>query len=336
MRKKKKVNKIIEVKNLTKVFKFSVKDPKKGFLSNLVSPSSKSITAVDNVSFSVDEGETLAFIGPNGAGKSTTIKILTGILYPTSGTVSVLEFNPQSQRRELALNIGTVFGQRSQLLFNLPITDSFELFSKVYELDQNSYKKQREKLIELFDLREILDQPVRKLSLGQRMRGEIAVSLLHEPPILFLDEPTIGLDVVAKRKLRENLKQINKEFNTTIFLTSHDAGDIESICKRTIVINHGKTIFDGATGHLKREYLNKKLIRIALVDENSEALSLKQEGIKIAKNNKHEAVFEVDTTKVTIDEVLRKVVKSKNLEDITIEDPPLEEIIGRIYEAKIK
>ena len=336
MRKKKKVNKIISVANLTKVFKFSVKDPKKGFLSNLVSPSSKSITAVDDVSFSVDEGETLAFIGPNGAGKSTTIKILTGILYPTSGIVSVLGLNPQSQRRPLALNIGTVFGQRSQLLFNLPITDSFELFFKVYELDENSYKKQKEKLIELFDLGEILDQPVRKLSLGQRMRGEIAVSLLHEPPILFLDEPTIGLDVVAKRKLRENLKEINKEFNTTIFLTSHDAGDIESICKRTIVINHGKTIFDGATDHLKREYLNKKLIRIALNDENNEAMSLKQEGIKIAKNNKHEAVFEVDTTKVTIDEVLRNVVKSKSLEDITIEDPPLEEIIGRIYETKIK
>lgn len=328
------MDKVVEVKNLTKIFTFSVKNPEKGFLANLFSPSKRSITAVDDISFSIEEGETLAFIGPNGAGKSTTIKILTGILYPTSGHVRVLGLNPQKQRKQLALNIGTVFGQRSQLLFNLPITDSFELFAKVYELDRGQYKKQRDKLIELFDLGEILDQPVRKLSLGQRMRAEIAAALLHEPPIIFLDEPTIGLDVVAKRKLRENLKEINKEFNTTIFLTSHDAGDIESICDRTIIINHGKAIFDGDTSQLKRKYLNKKIIRIALDGENENAFELNREGIKVEKNNKREAVFEVDTTKTSIDDILKDVIKGKNIEDITIEDPPLEEIIGRIYETK--
>jgi len=216
----------IIVDRLTKKFSFSVKDPKKHFLANLFSPTTKSVTAVDDISFVVPAGETIAFIGPNGAGKSTTIKMLTGILCPTSGMVKVLGLDPQGDRKQLALNIGTVFGQRSQLLFNLPIIDSFNLFAKVYEVDDKKYRVQKNTLIELFDLADILDQPVRKLSLGQRMRAEIAAALLHEPPIIFLDEPTIGLDVVAKRKLRETLNSINEEHKTTIFLTSHDAGDM--------------------------------------------------------------------------------------------------------------
>lgn len=328
------MDKIVEINNLSKIFTFPVKDPQKGFFTNLFSPTTKSITAIDNISLSIEEGETLAFIGPNGAGKSTTIKILTGILYPTEGQVKVLGLNPQKQRKQLALNIGTVFGQRSQLLFNLPVTDSFELFSKVYELDRTNYRKQKDKLTELFDLSEFIDFPVRKLSLGQRMRAETAIALLHEPPIVFLDEPTMGLDVVAKRRLRENLKSINKEFRTTIFLTSHDAGDIETVCERTIVINHGKIIFDGATDHLKRQYLNKKVVRIAWDDDNKETLKLDKESILINKNNNREAIFVVDTTKTKIDNVLKDVIQGKNFEDITIEDPPLEEIISKIYEAQ--
>jgi ABC-2 type transport system ATP-binding protein len=324
----------VEVTELTKEFSFPVKDPRKGFLANLFSPTSRSITAVDDISFSIIEGETLALIGPNGAGKSTTIKILTGILYPTSGDVRVLDLSPQKQRRELALNIGTVFGQRSQLLFNLPIAESFDLLSKVYELDRTAYQAQREKLMELFDLAEFFEQPVRKLSLGQRMRAEVAAALLHEPLIIFLDEPTIGLDVVAKRRLRENLKAINREFNTTIFLTSHDAGDIESVCDRTIIINHGTVIFDGGTSYLKTRYLNKKLIRITLDDELGSPLELGREGISIEKNTKLEAVFEVDTDKTSIDDVLKDVIRGRSVADITIADPPLEEIIGRIYESE--
>lgn len=332
--KRHKVNKVVEVNNLSKMFTFSVKNPKKGFLANLFSPSKKSITAVDDLSFSIEEGETLAFIGPNGAGKSTTIKVLTGILYPTTGNVKVLGLDPQSQRKKLALNIGTVFGQRSQLVFNLPISDSFDLFAKIYEIPESTYKEQRNKLIELFDLGDILDQPVRKLSLGQRMRAEVAVSLLHQPPIIFLDEPTIGLDVVAKRKLRENLTAINKEFGTTIFLTSHDAGDIESVCRRTIIVNFGKIIFDGSTNQLKKDYLNQKIVRISFNDENEVSLDLKKDGLKVLKNNKREAVFEVDTKKVAMDDVLNNVIKGRSIEDITIEDTPLEEVIGKIYEDK--
>jgi ABC-2 type transport system ATP-binding protein len=324
----------IEVRHLTKVFTFPIKDPNKGFLSNLFSPQSRSITAVDDISFSVQEGESLAFIGPNGAGKSTTIKILTSILWPTSGDVSVLGLDPREQRRELALNIGTVFGQRSQLIFNLPISDSFNLFAKVYEIDKTRYATQREKLISLFDLKEILDQPVRKLSLGQRMKAEIAVALLHEPPIVFLDEPTIGLDIVAKRKLRENLKAINKELKTTIFLTSHDAGDIETLCERTIIINHGKMIFDDKTTNLKRKYLNKKVVRIALEEKDMLDIKRMPAGIEIIKNKGGGAKFIVDTRVIPIDKVLKEIIHGKDIQDITIEDPPLEEIIGKIYETK--
>ena len=322
----------IIVDRLTKKFSFSVKDPKKHFLANLFSPTTKSVTAVDDISFVVPAGETIAFIGPNGAGKSTTIKMLTGILCPTSGMVKVLGLDPQGDRKQLALNIGTVFGQRSQLLFNLPIIDSFNLFAKVYEVDDKKYRVQKNTLIELFDLADILDQPVRKLSLGQRMRAEIAAALLHEPPIIFLDEPTIGLDVVAKRKLRETLNSINEEHKTTIFLTSHDAGDIESICTRTIIVNHGKIIIDLKTADLKKQYLNKKMITILFADNT--LLDLSREGITIEKNKKGEAIFTVDTTVVSIEDILKDILHNRNIEDVTIEDPPLEEIIGRIYEKE--
>lgn len=328
------MEKVISVNNLSKIFTFAIKEPRENFISNMFFPKNKSITAVDNINLSVDEGETLAFIGPNGAGKSTTIKILTGILYPSSGDINVLGFNPQKQRRQLAFNIGAVFGQRSQLIYNLPITDSFELFSKVYELDKTTYQKQKEKLINLFDLGEILNQPVRKLSLGQRMRAEVALALLHEPAIVFLDEPTIGLDVVAKRKLRETLKAINKEFKTTIFLTSHDAGDIESICNRTIIINYGKVIFDGVTDLLRKEFLNKKVIKIDLGEGDVTTINLNVDGITSQKINNSTISFELDTTKTSIDIVLKDILRGQNIEDITVQDPPLEEIISKIYEEK--
>ncbi len=324
----------VRVKELTKLFTFPVKDPTKGFLRNLFAPDTKSITAVDDISFSIAEGESVAFIGPNGAGKSTTIKMLTGILWPTSGGVEVLGLDPQKHRRRLALNIGTVFGQRSQLLFNLPIVDSLDLFAQVYEVDKAAYARQKDRLIEIFDLGPILDQPVRKLSLGQRMRAEIAAALIHEPPIVFLDEPTIGLDIVAKRKLRENLKAINKELKTTIFLTSHDAGDIETVCERTLIINHGKIIFDGGTASLKKQYLDKKVVKIALEEKDELAIDAGGKGVTVIKNRDGEAVLTVDTKKSTIDAVLRDILKGQDIQDITIEDPPLEEIIGRIYETK--
>ncbi|NTU73434.1 ATP-binding cassette domain-containing protein [Candidatus Roizmanbacteria bacterium] len=319
----------VEVHHLYKTFTFPVKNPHKGFLANLLSPDKKSVHAVNNISFSVEKGETVAFIGPNGAGKSTTIKILTGILFPTRGDISVLGLNPQVQRKKLAFKIGTVFGQRSQLLFNLPIADSFHLFSKIYEIPTGIYRQQKEKLVELFDLKDIFQQPVRKLSLGQRMRAEVALALLHKPPLIFLDEPTIGLDVVAKRKLRETLNALNREEDTTIFLTSHDVGDIESIADRTIVINYGSVVFDGRTANLRKEFVSKKIIKIES-EKKQPLLEALPEGLTARKIADGQVEYTVDTSRVSIDEVLNRLVKQTEIKDITIEDPPLEEIIENI------
>ncbi len=256
--------------------------------------------------------------------------MLSGILYPTSGEITVLGLNPQKERRQHAYKIGTVFGQRSQLIFNLPITDSMELFAKIYEILDSLFSTRKEQLVELFNLTEILNQPVRKLSLGQRMRAEIACALLHQPEIVFLDEPTIGLDIIAKRKLRENLRRINQELGTTIFLTSHDAGDVEYVCDRTIIINAGKVAFDGTTKLLKKRYLTYKIVKIEYEDTLiGHTVDIK--GTRVENSNEHRLRLVVDTNKIGIDVVLKEVVAGRSISDISIYDPPLEEIIEKVY-----
>ena len=221
---------IIQVENLSKTFQ--IKQKQSGFFGGvkaLWNPNYKIVKAVDNISFSVNEGEIVAFIGPNGAGKSTTIKMLTGILFPSSGIISVLGYNPQHQRLKLAYHIGSVFGQKPQLWYHLPPQDTYNLFSRIYELDQRKFKERLDYLVDAFEIEDLLKTPVRKMSLGQRMRCEIVASLLHRPKIIFLDEPTIGLDVVAKQRIREVIKHLNETEKVTIFLTSHDAGDVEAL-----------------------------------------------------------------------------------------------------------
>lgn len=254
--------KALTVSNLSKKFVYSVKNPKASWLKNLFFPEEKEIIAVNNISFSLLPGERVAFIGPNGAGKSTTIKMLTGILFPSSGNINIFGYDPVKDRKKLAYQIGTVFGQRSQLLPNLPLTDSFEFFGVMYDLEEEEIKKRIVELSEIFDLNSFIDQPVRKLSLGQRMRAEIAVSLIHKPKIILLDEPTIGLDVVAKKILRDLLLRINKEEGTTILLTSHDVGDIESLCTRTIIINRGEIIKDLSTEDLAKTFVFEKHVEL--------------------------------------------------------------------------
>jgi ABC-2 type transport system ATP-binding protein len=212
------------------------------------------VVSVDGVSFDVPMGQALAFIGPNGAGKSTTIRMLTGILRPTSGDARVLGLTPWKDRAKLAHNIGAVFGQRSQLWYHLPASDTFELLARVYNLDAREFKSRRDELIERFNLAEFLDVPVRKLSLGQRMRAEVAASLLHKPRLLLLDEPTIGLDINARQQLRDLIRQWNREEGLTVFLTSHDTGDIESVAERVIVINHGRLVLDDKVENLRRKF----------------------------------------------------------------------------------
>lgn len=243
---------IIKVESLSKTFRVKTKEAGlKGSLQSMFSPSYREIEAVNSISFEVEKGEMLAFIGPNGAGKSTTIKMLTGILYPTSGNIEVMGFNPARERKKLSFKIGTVFGQKSQLWFHLPPLDSFNLLGNIYEMDKARLKRRIEFLKEVFEIGDLMDIPVRKLSLGQRIRCEIAASILHEPEIIFLDEPTIGLDVVVKQKIRELILKLNKEEATTIFLTSHDAGDIEQLCKRAIIINHGEVVLNESIKNLK-------------------------------------------------------------------------------------
>jgi ABC-2 type transport system ATP-binding protein len=323
--------KIIEVKNLSKEYKYKVKDENKGFFYNLFHEKEKVVKAVNNISFDVEEGEKIAFIGPNGAGKSTTIKMLTGIIYPTKGNIKVCGLTPIKDRNKLAYKIGTVFGQRSQLLPNLPLTESMEMFGVMYDMDKKSIKKRIDELSELFDLKEFIKQPVRKLSLGQRMRAEIATSLMHSPRIIFLDEPTIGLDVVSKKSLRELLLKINKEEKVTIFLTSHDTEDIQSICDRCIIINHGKIIIDTPTKDLMNNYVKNKNIIITPNVEFTEFPELSK-GMEYVKKSKNQVIVSVDTEKIHTQKALEELVKNFDIDDFNIDNESLEDIIRGIYE----
>ena len=254
---------IIEVKGLNKKFKVKEKEKGiKGSLKSIIKPKYKMINAVNDINFNVEQGEMLAFIGPNGAGKSTTIKMLTGILYPTSGEITVLGLNPSKKRKQLAYKIGTVFGQKEQLWTHLTPYDNFKFFGAIYDIPDNEIEERIEELKKTFELDEFINTPVRNLSLGQRIRCEIVAALIHKPQILFLDEPTIGLDPVVKENIRKLIKKMNKEFNTTIFLTSHDIGDIEKLCKRVVIINHGKIIMDDSMKNIKSNYTNIPLEEI--------------------------------------------------------------------------
>lgn len=323
--------KIIEVNNLSKEYRYKVKDENKGFFYNLFHENEKVVKAVNDISLNVDEGETVAFIGPNGAGKSTTIKMLTGIIYPTKGDIKICGLTPIKDRNKLAYKIGTVFGQRSQLLPNLPLTESMEMFGAMYDMDKKSIKKRIEELSELFDLGEFIKQPVRKLSLGQRMRAEIATSLMHSPRIIFLDEPTIGLDVVSKKNLRELLLKINKEEKVTIFLTSHDTEDIQSICDRCIIINHGNIIIDMPTKDLMNSYVKNKNIIITPRVEFTKFPKLSK-GMEYVKKSKNQVIVSVDTEKIHTQKALEELVKNFDIDDFNIDNESLEDIIRGIYE----
>jgi len=323
--------KIIEVKNLSKNYKYKVKQENKGFFYNLFHEQEKVVKAVNNISFDVKEGETIAFIGPNGAGKSTTIKMLTGILYPTEGNIKICGLTPIQDRNALAYKIGTVFGQRSQLLPNLPLTESMEMFGAMYDMDKDTINKRIKELSDLFDLKEFINQPVRKLSLGQRMRAEIATSLIHNPKIIFLDEPTIGLDVVSKKSLRDLLLKINKEQKVTIFLTSHDTEDIQSICERCVIINHGKIIIDTTTKELTTSYIKKKNIMITPETKFEEFPELSK-GVEYIEKTKDKIIVKVDTEIIGAQKVLQELTKKFNIDDVDIYNESLEDIIRGIYE----
>ena len=319
--------KVIEVKNLSKDFKLKKKYKGKEFWKHLFKKEKIIKKAVNNISFSVEEGEALAFIGPNGAGKSTTIKMLTGILYPTSGEISVLGLNPTKERAKLSRQIGTVFGQKEQLWVHLTAMDNFLFFGAIYDIPKKELLKRISELAEIFEINEFINQPVKSLSLGQRMKCEMVASLLHNPKILFFDEPTIGLDPVAKETLRMLIKKLNKELGITILFTSHDVGDIEEVCKRVIIINDGKIMLDDNMKNLKYHYLNKKIVEVNLIRD----ISIKEkEGIKILKAKNSMYKLEVDMNITTMEQLLG-LFKADDLQDISISTTPLEDVIKSIY-----
>jgi len=326
---------VITVKRLCKDFKAKQKEAGlKGSIKSIFHPQYKSIKAVNNVSFNVKEGEIVGFIGPNGAGKSTTIKMMSGILYPTSGEIKVLDLNPQKERRKLSYKIGTVFGQKPQLWYHLPPIDTFNLFSKIYEIPQKEYERRLDRLVKMFEVKNILNQPVRKLSLGQRMRCELIASLLHNPKVIFLDEPTIGLDIIAKKKIRELVKQLNEVEKISVILTSHDLDDVEQVCNRLIIINEGKIVYDGSTKEIREKYLKYKLIKLILADKSK--LDLNVPGVKVTPSGEFKYDIEVDTSQHSLNEMINKILSRYKVEDISILDPPIEEIIERIYLGKVK
>ena len=292
------MTKIIEIKHLSKTFK--IKEKEKGFkgsLKSIIKPKYRLKKAVNNINLSIDKGEIIAFIGPNGAGKSTTIKMLTGILCPSSGRAMVSGINPAKQRKKLAYKIGTVFGQKEQLWTHLTPYDNFKFFGAIYDLKDYEIEKRIKELNDTLELNDFINTPVRNLSLGQRIRCEIAASLIHKPEILFLDEPTIGLDPVVKENIRVLIKRMNKEFGTTIFLTSHDVGDIEKLCKRVIIINDGKVVLDDSMSNLKYNYLNKKIIEVKM----KEKVNLSDEdGITVLKDKGYSLKLSIDVSKKSV------------------------------------
>jgi ABC-2 type transport system ATP-binding protein len=291
------------------------------------------VEAVREISFAVEPGERLAYIGPNGAGKSTSIKMLTGILHPTGGTARVLGLVPWRERRQLTRRIGTLFGQRAQLWFELTPRQSFRMLGAIFGLDGPTLARRTGELDELLAATDLFDVPVRNLSLGQRMRCELAACMLHEPEILFLDEPTIGLDLLGKQRFRELLVLLNAERGTTIFLTSHDVADIEHVARRVIVINHGSVIYDDDVAVMRRTLLATKLIEVALGHPVDAAVApvAAMDGVTVSEHSATTLGLVVDTTRRPVREVVDCVLDTLPIADLSIVDPPLERVIGEIY-----
>lgn len=322
---------IIQIDQLSKTFTIRENFPGVlGALKGLFWARNYTVTAIQDISLNIQEGERVAFIGPNGAGKSTAIKILTGILHPTSGHVEVLGMVPWKKRSCLGYEIGTVFGQRSQLWYHLPPADTFALLAKIYEIEPYLFEKRLRDLTSLFEIEPLLNKSVRQLSLGERMRCELVASLLHQPKILFLDEPTIGLDINAKLMIRGLLNKLSKDYGTTLFLTSHDTADIEQVADRVIVLDKGSIVLDSPLKDLKRTYMKKKIL--TLVTDN-EKLSLNLPGIAVLENAQHHYKCEIDLSVTPIETVIHEALKLTGLKDVTIEDPSMEEVIRMIYGA---
>jgi len=324
----------IEVENLSK--RFTVDESGRGFAGSvkaLFHRRRREIMAVDGISFSIRPGEFVGYVGENGAGKSTTIKMLTGILVPTSGAARVNGIVPYENRRKNAAGIGVVFGQRTQLWWDLPVRESFELLKVIFRVPPDDFKETIKKLDKTLDLAPLMDMPVRKLSLGQRMKCDIAASLIHRPRILFLDEPTIGLDVLAKENIRVFLADMNKTYGTTIILTTHDMNDIEKLCHRLIMLDRGKTIFDGATDELKRKFVHEKLIEVEFHEPVEDIEQIP--GLSVVREQANKKWLRFENHSSGIGDMVSLLAGRYRIKDLSVREPSVENIVHSIYENRL-
>jgi ABC-2 type transport system ATP-binding protein len=325
---------LIYLHDLSKHFRsFHRREGLWGSIQNLFVRDYRTVAAVDRVSFSIGRGEMVGYIGPNGAGKSTTIKMISGILVPSSGEIRVNGFVPYRQRRQYVKTIGVVFGQRTQLWWDIAVIESFKLLRRIYDVPQRLFDERMARFNELLSINDYLHTPVRKLSLGERMRCDLAAAMLHNPPLLFLDEPTIGLDVVAKDHIRKLLHAINREFHTTVLLTTHDLDDIEELCRRIMIIDHGRVLYDGLLEELKHRLLRTKQVKFALKDTSQAARMalLAKEGCEIERVDELTYRIRFDRTQVATADLIRQILAAVEVRDLLIEDEPIEEIVKRIY-----
>ncbi|MBQ2745360.1 MAG: ATP-binding cassette domain-containing protein [Lachnospiraceae bacterium] len=330
----------IEVKNVSKSFKVSKRAKGiPGTIANLFVPKYEEKKAVKDISFAIEQGEMVGFIGPNGAGKSTTIKMLSGILYPDSGEITVNGYVPYKQRKDYVGSIGVVFGQKSQLQWDLPVIDSFELLKAIYRIPEKMYKKNLDRFMDMLDMWEFIDRPVRQLSLGQRMRADIVAALLHSPKIVFFDEPTIGVDVVGKEKIRSFIKKLNAEDKVSMIFTTHDMQDIEKTCNRLIIIDKGSKVYDGSIQNIKEKYGTTRQVEVEF-DRNYDISPMKDimKNVDIKELNeacgrKKQFIFE--NTEVQIDELMNYLLQNYGVKDINVSEPEIERIIGKIYSGEV-
>jgi ABC-2 type transport system ATP-binding protein len=334
---------IIRAAGLTKRFKRPTKQPGlRGALTHLVRPSYTTMTAVDRIDLEILPGESVAYVGPNGAGKSTTVKLLTGILVPSEGEITVCGLTPHENRIANAHNIGVVFGQRTQLWWDLPVRESFRLLGDIYELPAVEYRQTYSDLVEILNLQPLLNVPARQLSLGQRMRCDLAASLFHSPPVLYLDEPSIGLDVAVKARFREFIRTMHRERGLTVMLTSHDLGDIEELCHRMIMIDNGKIIYDGALADVTRRFGWEQKLHLTLTEPDPTASSAAGAALTAHRDIAVDAPSDTtltiifDSRAVTSGQLIRDLATEIQLADIRIEETSAESVIRNLYEGRLQ
>jgi ABC-2 type transport system ATP-binding protein len=322
---------IIEVNEIVKEYVIVKKESGlRGAVKSLFFPEKKKVRGVDGITFAVEPGEIVGYIGPNGAGKSTTIKMLTGILHPTSGSIHICGISPQENRKAVVKKLGVVFGQRTQLYWDLRLEESFELLRRIYQIDEKLYRDNMALLNDVLKLSEFIDTPVRQLSLGQRMRGDLAASMLHSPSILFLDEPTIGLDVEAKHAIRQFIKEMNRTRGLTVILTTHDLDDVEQLCSRLVIVNHGKVVEDGPMDTLIGKLTPKRQLVVELQHPCEDLMHpsaeiLKQEGMKIW--------YQFDKKQITAAELIADLSRKLPIQDLSVKEPDIEDAIREVYKT---